>query len=414
MSAWRTIGRCLLALPVARSINGLVGVFVFGLGVVLTQAEAASACASPKTALGVSRVVEIDATTGPIYGKITRYAHEPSFLRDKEIVLTFDDGPTPSITRSILKTLEQFCTKATFFAVGKMAIAYPRVLRETMQAGHTVGAHTWSHPRNLRHLKQRSAKIQIEKGFAAITKAAGTTIAPFFRFPGLNDDPRMLAYMQTRGIATFTVDVVSDDSYTPDAKKLARQTVARTVARHGGIVLFHDIKQSTAKALPSILAEFKKRGFKIVHLTSKHSFTPVGNFEAELNKRFLKAIRGKTLPELALKPPVHPVGSFAVMRPPVTQLAPAARAIKRVSTRKRRLNVLRGSVAAKGWKTTVDRLSNVKETHTIKIRKIEPSKTKSRRTKSHKSETEGTKPKPRAVEAGKDEMIKKHSKLRTH
>lgn len=322
-------------------------------------------CAAQPGAIGVERIIKIDASSGPIYGGISRYIHEPTFLKPREVVLTFDDGPSPRITRSILKTLKDFCTSATFFPVGRMAIAYPDVVREIAAAGHTIGAHTWSHPNNLRRYKKSSAIEQVEKGFAAIAKAAGQPIAPFFRFPGLNDDARVLKHMQSRGIATFTVDVVSDDSYTDDPAQLKLQTVTRTIRQNGGILLFHDIKESTAQALPGILAELRKRGFKVVHLKSKHALKPVADFDAEISKRFETATKRKPLPETALRAPVHPVvGAFAIARPPVTELAPAPKLVELASHRtKKKPEALRGHVPAPEhrWGVRVDR-SNVTST----------------------------------------------------
>ena len=56
---------------------------------------------------------------------MTKRTKETSFLEPKEVVLTFDDGPVPWVTTPILDTLDKFCTKATFFSVGEMALAYP-------------------------------------------------------------------------------------------------------------------------------------------------------------------------------------------------------------------------------------------------------------------------------------------------
>ena len=181
-----------------------------------TATPVAAACPEPATALGVARVVEIDAAGGPIFGAMTSQAREARFLGPKEVVLTFDDGPMPGITRSILDTLDRFCTKATFFSVGRMAIAHPALVREVLGRGHTLGTHTWSHPMNLPRLSPERARDQIDSGFAAVALAAGAPIAPFFRFPGLSDSPALLDHLQRRGIAAFTVDVVSNDSYIAD------------------------------------------------------------------------------------------------------------------------------------------------------------------------------------------------------
>ena len=98
-----------------------------GLLAVATTALPALACEPTQDSLKTSRIIQIDASNGPIYGQITRFTREPDFLKPKEVVLTFDDGPSQRITRSILDTLDKFCVKATFFPVGRMAIANPRL-----------------------------------------------------------------------------------------------------------------------------------------------------------------------------------------------------------------------------------------------------------------------------------------------
>jgi len=99
-------------------------------------------CANPD-ALGVGRVVEIDTTGGPGFG--FEHFKQLDFLEPKEVVLTFDDGPWPGNTPAVLKALDDECTKAVFFPIGKHATYHPEILRQVLAAGHTVGAHTWSH-----------------------------------------------------------------------------------------------------------------------------------------------------------------------------------------------------------------------------------------------------------------------------
>ena len=100
------------------------------------------ACANAD-ALGVSRVVAIDTTGGPGFG--FEHFKQFDFLTDKEVVLTFDDGPWPGNTPAVLKALDDDCTKAVFFPIGKHATYHPEILSQVLAAGHTVGAHTWSH-----------------------------------------------------------------------------------------------------------------------------------------------------------------------------------------------------------------------------------------------------------------------------
>lgn len=251
-------------------------------------------CPNPGGALGVSRIVEIDTTAGPLFGGFSKYEKEPRFLGPKEVVLTFDDGPMPRYTKPILEALDRFCTKATFFYVGRMAMAYPDMVKEVMRRGHTMGTHTWSHPLNLRRRGLAKAKDQIERGIAAVELAAGQPIAPFFRFPGLSDSGPMLAYLQSRGIGAFTVDVVSNDSYISSPSRLAQRTLAHIERNNGGIVLFHDIKRSTARALPTILTQLKKRGYKVVHLRTKNQVAPIAAITSQLKKRHKKKLSSRS------------------------------------------------------------------------------------------------------------------------
>src|SRR5436305_9069992 len=80
------------------------------------------ACNGAPDALGVSRVVQIDTTGGPGFG--FEHFKQLDFLKDKEVVLTFDDGPWQVNTPSVLKTLADQCTTGIFFPIGKHATYY--------------------------------------------------------------------------------------------------------------------------------------------------------------------------------------------------------------------------------------------------------------------------------------------------
>ena len=247
-------------------------------------------------ALGVARIVEIDTSTGALFGSISKESKEPRFLEPKEVVLTFDDGPVPPITKSILDTLDRFCTKATFFSVGKMALAYPSTVKNIIARGHTIGSHTWSHPLSLRRLSSDKANEEIEKGHAAVTLAAGEPVAPFFRFPGLSDNAAMLRHLQGRGIASFSVDSVSNDSYISDPDRLLEHALKEIDDHKGGIVLFHDIKPATARILPKFLSELQARGYRIVHMRPRGSVTPLAGYTEKLAPLLAKSQKSASAP----------------------------------------------------------------------------------------------------------------------
>jgi peptidoglycan/xylan/chitin deacetylase (PgdA/CDA1 family) len=243
-----------------------------GLLFVAALGGGASACSNPD-ALGVGRVVEIDTSRGRLYGSITTF---PSYevLRDKEVILTFDDGPYPGLTQEVLNALDRECTLATFFVVGQMVANMPGMVKAITARGHTVGTHTMTHPLGVRRLPFEAVRQEIDQGFAAANRAAPGMIAPFFRFPGLGDNTDTLAYLQSKGISTFTVDIISNDSFIRDPEKMVKRTMNILAQRGKGIILMHDIKASTARGLPLLLSELKRNGYKVVHLRPRAPFTP--------------------------------------------------------------------------------------------------------------------------------------------
>ncbi len=237
-------------------------------GPALTQSAQPRAAAMARAdcgprALGVARTVQIDATGGPRFGQ--QQYKERDFLADGEVVLTFDDGPSSIYTPRVIAALDAHCTKATFFMVGSRALAEPRIVRDIIQRGHTVGTHTWSHA-NMRTVGAVRAKDEIELGFSAVQRAAGQAIAPFFRFPYLADSRAMMAHAEARNIAMFSIDADSYDYKTLNPAEVHRTIITQLTAKRKGIILFHDIQSSTAGALAGLLTELKARGFKVVHM----------------------------------------------------------------------------------------------------------------------------------------------------
>jgi len=249
----------------------------------LRPAAAQEACTGSGNVLGVSRIVEIDTSGGGRYG--FQYHADSNFLADGEVVLTFDDGPLRAYSKMVLDALDAECTKATFFVVGRMAVADPDMAKEYIRRGHTVGTHTWSHA-NLANLTPLRALREIELGFSAVQHAVGKPIAPFFRFPYLSYSNSMATHLQNRNIATFSIDIDSKDYRTRDPDTVYRRVLAELARTRKGIILFHDIQPSTARALPGLLAELKARGFRIVHMRPKASVATLSDFDAVAQKEF--------------------------------------------------------------------------------------------------------------------------------
>jgi peptidoglycan/xylan/chitin deacetylase (PgdA/CDA1 family) len=238
-------------------------------------------CRDPR-ALGVSRVVEIDTTGGPGFG--FEHFKQHDFLREKEVVLTFDDGPWPTTT-AVVKALADECVRATFFAIGKHATYYPEILRSVAAAGHTVGTHTWSH-QDLSKKTSEEAKAEIEKAISAVQQILGDQAreAPFFRFPGLRHPREMITYLGERNIAIFSTDMDSFDFKVRKPDQIIKSVMTK-LQKHGkGIVLMHDFQAGTSQAVPQLLAELKAGGYKIVHMRPMAAVSTLPQYDEELSK----------------------------------------------------------------------------------------------------------------------------------
>jgi peptidoglycan/xylan/chitin deacetylase (PgdA/CDA1 family) len=237
------------------------------LGMPASSADAAG-CPGNPTALGTARVLAIDpATTAPV-GRKQFPRTLP--LAPKELVLTFDDGPWPGTTDRVLAALRQECVHANFFMLGRNALAHPALARRVLAEGHTVGHHTYGHPL-LNQMSLARADAEIDHGFAAVDTALygtahGAPRTPFFRFPGFAGSADLLALLARRRIVVFGADLWPGDwnPMTPDQER--ELLLKRLEQAGGGIVLLHDTQAKTARMLPGLLRELKRRDFRVVQV----------------------------------------------------------------------------------------------------------------------------------------------------
>src|SRR6266567_895147 len=176
----------------------------------------------------------------------------------------------PAAAECAPDALRAECVRATFFVLGRNALAHPDILRRELSEGHTVAHHTWSHPL-LSRIGASAAEAEIDRGIAAVDgvlygKRESQPVTPFFRFPGFASSPALLDYLARRRIVVFGADLWASDwnPMSPDAE--LRLVLRRLEQARGGIVLFHDTKRQTAAMLPALLHALKARGFRVVHV----------------------------------------------------------------------------------------------------------------------------------------------------
>jgi peptidoglycan/xylan/chitin deacetylase (PgdA/CDA1 family) len=226
------------------------------------------AVAAPKCgpeALNTSRTISISPAAFPLVGKEQYLETLP--LRDREVVLTFDDGPHPATTPQILNALAAQCVKATFFMLGVNVAEAANLVRRAYDEGHTIGSHTFSHPA-LAKIPFAKGRDDISLGMEAVTEALGPKrrMAPFFRPPYLSITKEIEKYVISRGHMIWSIDADSIDWTFTTPDKVIERSMTELERVGKGILLLHDIKPATARALPSLLAQLKIRGFRVVHV----------------------------------------------------------------------------------------------------------------------------------------------------
>jgi peptidoglycan/xylan/chitin deacetylase (PgdA/CDA1 family) len=236
-------------------------------------AQPADNCPGHPDALGTSRVLAIDPAEYPRIGHM-QYADSLP-LADKEVVLTFDDGPLPPYSNQILDILASQCVKATYFLVGEMARAFPAAVRRIYEEGHTIGTHSDDHPTRFGQLPIDKMRQEIDWGISDVSAALGDPkyLAPFFRIPGLARSDTVESELAVRGLSVFSSDTVADDwHHRIGGKQIIAAAMRRLEARGKGILLLHDIHPKTVAALPGLLKELKDKGFHIVQLVPAASY----------------------------------------------------------------------------------------------------------------------------------------------
>ena len=240
----------------------LIALFALALTATPVQAEAVP-CPGNAEALGTARILPVNAAATPRVGR--KHFPQTLALAPREVVLTFDDGPASGTTGHVLDALKRECVRASFFLLGRNALAYPDLARRAVSEGHTVAHHTFSHPL-LDRMPVIAAEAEIDRGFAAVDAALygrsdGMPRTPYF--PGFASSAALLDRLERRGIVVFGADLWASDWDPMSPQQQLHLVVGRVEANRGGIVLFHD---TTAAMLPSFLRLLKKGGYRIVHV----------------------------------------------------------------------------------------------------------------------------------------------------
>lgn len=177
------------------------------------------------------------------------------------IAMTFDDGPSATLTPKLLDLLAAHHVKATFFVIGENVAEYPDIVARAAREGHEIASHSWSHP-NLAKMSDEGVRRQLRQTDEAIKNATGTR-PTLFRPPYGSITEREKRWIHDEfGYQIVLWDVDPYDWKRPGPAVVRNRILQET--RPGSIVLSHDIHPGTIEAMPSTFDALEAKGFKFV------------------------------------------------------------------------------------------------------------------------------------------------------
>jgi peptidoglycan/xylan/chitin deacetylase (PgdA/CDA1 family) len=177
----------------------------------------------------------------------------------KSVALTFDDGPNPGFTDRVLDVLKAKHVHATFFDVGRMAQAYPDLVKREIKEGHAVGDHSWSHPM-LAHRSDSSARDELQRTRDLLRKLGATCTV--FRPPYGSYTGSTVAIASSLGMRTVVWSADPSDYRRPPVGTIVARVMSQV--RPGVIILMHDgggDRSNTIAAVPIIIDTLRKQGY---------------------------------------------------------------------------------------------------------------------------------------------------------
>lgn len=186
---------------------------------------------------------------------------KPTHNQDqKYVALTFDDGPSPTVTPLILKTLDKYGAKGTFFMIGNEVQAHPEIAKQVVEAGHEVANHSYNHP-DLTKLGYAAMEKELNLARDKIEQVTGVR-PTLIRPPSGAYNNQLLNYANHHNNAIVLWSVDPRDWQSRNATAVYNAIMKGVTS--GSIILLHDIYPSTADALPKLLATLSSEGYEFI------------------------------------------------------------------------------------------------------------------------------------------------------
>jgi peptidoglycan/xylan/chitin deacetylase (PgdA/CDA1 family) len=190
--------------------------------------------------------------------------------RDRpRVALTFDDGPDPQVTPSILEALAGAGARATFFVIGRHLEKHRELAARALREGHEIGNHSWMHSYFQNFYRTGRQRVDVDRSTRLIQELSGSTAEPLYRAPVGLKSPALARVAHARNLTVVAWSLHSRDTFTRDPDATAALVLSRIAP--GDIVLMHDGHErdgahrgAAAAALPVILRGLRERGLSCV------------------------------------------------------------------------------------------------------------------------------------------------------
>lgn len=190
----------------------------------------------------------------------TRYGRKTN---EKQIALTFDDGPVQNFTPGILDILKEQNVSATFFCIGKNIDAGKEILHRVHNEGHLIGNHSYSHGFWFDMLPAAKMKAELQQTHDLIRQVIGVDMA-WFRPPYGVTNPNLAKAVKAMGYDTIGWNIRSMDTVVKEGDDLLQKIKKRL--KPGAVILFHDTSPATVAMLPAFLQFVKEQQYQVVPL----------------------------------------------------------------------------------------------------------------------------------------------------
>jgi peptidoglycan/xylan/chitin deacetylase (PgdA/CDA1 family) len=180
---------------------------------------------------------------------------------EKQIAISFDDGPNAEHTPKILSTLAEYNVNATFFVIGKNIPGNESVIKKTDALGHTIGNHTFSHSFFIDFKSKAGFMYELDTTSYMIFKIIGKRVK-FFRPPYGVTTPNLAKASKALNYQIIGWNIRSLDTTKDTEAKIVERVISQI--KPGAIILFHDTSEKTLQVLKQTLNFAKENGFKIV------------------------------------------------------------------------------------------------------------------------------------------------------